>query len=96
MMTETTGEDRIVDLEPVKPGLAKGSRLVRGLCVVVIAAACRSLEAENVRGYLHKAVNEVADGMVLTHGAGGRQATLLIMLAFFQRSVEPSQPHRAQ
>jgi uncharacterized protein len=38
-----------------------------------------AFEAENVRGYLHKAANEVADGMVLTHGAGGNCQTPLLI-----------------
>ncbi len=38
-----------------------------------------AFEAENVRGYLHKAANDVADGMVLTHGAGGNCQTPLLI-----------------
>src|SRR5260370_5994708 len=40
-------------------------------------------EAENVRGYLHKAGDVAAgDGMVLTHGAGGNcNAPLLVAVA---------------
>ncbi len=34
-----------------------------------------AFEAEDVRGYLHKAAGGVGDGMVLTHGAGGNCET---------------------
>jgi uncharacterized protein len=45
-------------------------------------------EAENVRGCLHKAVNAIGDGLVLTHGAGGNCETpLLVAVAeAFQRA----------
>jgi len=38
-----------------------------------------AFEAENVRGYLHKAAGGVGDGMVLMHGAGGNCETPLMI-----------------
>ena len=38
-----------------------------------------AFEAENVRGWLHKAAGGVGDGIVLTHGAGGNCETPLLV-----------------
>ena len=41
-----------------------------------------AFEAENVHGYLHKAIGRVGDGMVLTHGAGGNcESPLLVAIS---------------
>ena len=41
-----------------------------------------AFEAENVHGYLHKAIGGVDDGMVLTHGAGGNcESPLLVAIS---------------
>jgi uncharacterized protein len=49
-----------------------------------------AFEAEDVRGYLHRAAGGAGDGMVLTHGAGGNCETPLLVViseAFQNNSV---------
>ena len=64
--------------DPSIPDWRRVSTISRGL-MPSSSLPVEAFEAEDVRGYSHKAAGGVGDGMVLTHGTGGSWETPLLV-----------------